>query len=438
MTRNWTNERVAIIGGGVAGLALGGALNRRGIDFQLFEANNQVGGLARTFNTGRFRWDLGVHALYSKIDRVKQLFHDLPIEYQYCHRDVKICHVYKNIIYPLDYPFENGLSGLPPEDLRECLEGYKEAKASGKVTFENLADWIKNGLGSGFSRVFMTPYNRKIWDVPLNQISMDLVAGKIEPEPYEKVLKCALGARIEGRSYQAAFLYPRAGIQEFSNYLASCCGGRIHSDMKLEQIETSRDGYSLWFANGESRVGYTRIVSTIPLKNLLGMIPWSDISLYAEKLHHNSTIFVMVGLKPDASFENFGHSHWSFYPGDEVFYRLTMMHNFSDMFPQACVAEHTVHGNKLPDNDSIIKKVVRDLLRLGILKSEADVQTISIRYEPCTYPIPTIGLRRTKVKISSFLMQKKIYLLGRSGNWDYINMDQVIDQVDAFLKKENP
>ncbi len=46
-----------------------------------------------------------------------------------------------------------------------------------------------------------------------------------------------------------------------------------------------------------------------------------------------------------------------------MFYRLTMMHALSGLFPQACVAEYTVRGNELPDFDFVTVQVVLGLLR---------------------------------------------------------------------------
>jgi phytoene desaturase len=64
--------RVAIVGGGVAGIAAGGALARRGWQVTLFEANDKLGGCCATSLIGGYRFDDG--ALYlampALLDRV--------------------------------------------------------------------------------------------------------------------------------------------------------------------------------------------------------------------------------------------------------------------------------------------------------------------------------------------------------------------------------
>ena len=58
--------KVGIIGAGLTGLELARSLKERGIDFIVFEKENQIGGLAKTIRTGDYLWDYGVHAMYSK------------------------------------------------------------------------------------------------------------------------------------------------------------------------------------------------------------------------------------------------------------------------------------------------------------------------------------------------------------------------------------
>lgn len=55
----------AILGGGPAGL--GWVLADRGVPATVLEADGTVGGLAKTFEFGDYRFDLGGHRFYTKI-----------------------------------------------------------------------------------------------------------------------------------------------------------------------------------------------------------------------------------------------------------------------------------------------------------------------------------------------------------------------------------
>ena len=65
-------QSVGIIGGGVAGLAAGGLLARRGLKVHLFEANGKIGGCCATTDVGGYTFNDGALylALPTMLDRV--------------------------------------------------------------------------------------------------------------------------------------------------------------------------------------------------------------------------------------------------------------------------------------------------------------------------------------------------------------------------------
>lgn len=425
---------IGILGGGLCGVYLASRFKELGVPFELFEADDSLGGLARTFNTEGFKWDLGVHAIYSKNPELMDIFQNLPLDYQRSSRNVKICHVQGDRVYELDYPFENGLDGLPHNDWLDCIVGYMVARQQSGLSYSNILEWIQSGLGYGIERCFMRPYNEKIWNASLGKISMDLVANKIEPEPFETVLNNALGNKSIGRSYQARFIYPKHGIQEVIDYFASKTQDCIFLHKNINGIRIESGKHILSFTDGSESRPFGSLVSTIPLKKLISYLPYPDLYPLAAKLKHNDTLFTVIGLKSGQKFERFHTCHWTFFAGDEIFYRLTMMHNFTDAFPVTAVAEHTIRDGRTLDVDRLERIVIKDLLKREILRSECDIGLVDHHIAPFTYPIPTVDTKQIKVTVKRFLEDKRIHLLGRNGNWDYINMDQVISRVNGFIE----
>jgi len=82
----------------------------------------------------------------------------------------------------------------------------------------------------------------------------------------------------------------------------------------------------------------------------------------------------------------------------------------------------------------IEKNIIKDLVGLGILPSEKDIAQTDIKLLEHTYPIPTVGLEKVKNKISTILKRHNLFILGRNGGWDYINMDGVILSVREFCQ----
>ena len=66
------------------------------------------------------------------------------------------------------YPFQNNVRYLPPEITFECLSGLIKAQTGqGKIASpadaKNFGEFIDAVFGEGIARVFMRPYNFKVW-----------------------------------------------------------------------------------------------------------------------------------------------------------------------------------------------------------------------------------------------------------------------------------
>ena len=68
---------VAVLGGGPAGLTAGYLLARQGVPVIVFEAEDQVGGLAKTEVRDGYRFDLGGHRFFTKSEEVNELWHEV-------------------------------------------------------------------------------------------------------------------------------------------------------------------------------------------------------------------------------------------------------------------------------------------------------------------------------------------------------------------------
>src|SRR5918998_657490 len=72
-----TTPPVAVLGAGPAGLTAGYLLARRGVPVIVFEADDQVGGIAKTVERDGYRFDLGGHRFFTKSAEVDALWRDL-------------------------------------------------------------------------------------------------------------------------------------------------------------------------------------------------------------------------------------------------------------------------------------------------------------------------------------------------------------------------
>ncbi|MDH3916960.1 MAG: NAD(P)-binding protein, partial [Rhodospirillales bacterium] len=67
---------VIVLGGGPAGLTAAYELCRSGVPSTVLERAPMVGGLAKTVDYKGYRFDLGGHRFFTRIDRVQSMWED--------------------------------------------------------------------------------------------------------------------------------------------------------------------------------------------------------------------------------------------------------------------------------------------------------------------------------------------------------------------------
>ena len=70
-------ERVTVLGAGPAGLTAAYLLSRRGVDAVVLEADDVVGGIARTVVHDGYRFDLGGHRFFTKLNAVQRFWEEM-------------------------------------------------------------------------------------------------------------------------------------------------------------------------------------------------------------------------------------------------------------------------------------------------------------------------------------------------------------------------
>ena len=143
-----------IIGAGPAGLTAGYLLAKRGLPVIVFEAEDQVGGIAKTEVRdgpgGEYRFDLGGHRFFTKVTEVDDLWHEIMRE-EFLKRP-RMSRIYWNKRF-LDYPLRGPdvIKKLGPVELTRCMASYLRAAVKRDKRDESLED--KTCLVSGAGNV---------------------------------------------------------------------------------------------------------------------------------------------------------------------------------------------------------------------------------------------------------------------------------------------
>lgn len=434
--------KVAVLGGGITGVAVAKELLARGYDPHVFEAESRIGGLCRSDVHDGFVHDLsGGHIIHSRDQPILRQMVDIlgPGGAVETIRNTKIFYRGRYV----KYPFENGLGDLPVNDNYACIKGYIDAfmaRKGGAKEPTNFRDWILWRMGDGIADSFMYPYNEKLWSSDLRDVSTRWVSGRVPEAPYEDVLRSALGIATEGYTHQSKFYYPRTGgFETMVQRLAEPILDRVRVNTRVASVELG-DGRGVAI-NGER---FDAVVNSIPLQTFyraLSPRAPDDVRAAVEGLRYLSIATVLIGIDEP----NLSEHSWVYLPHPEngPVNRLTYLANYSpDNAPagkSSILAEVTFPGvGHVPEaGPSLEREVVDSLANNGMFKPDrvSLVRSAAFQY---AYPYYDVGFEARMKVVTDHLDRIGVHSLGRFGAYKYVNSDQVLILVREFFASHFP
>ena len=168
-----------IIGAGPAGLTAGYLLAKMGLPVVVLEAEDQVGGIAKTAVRDGYRFDLGGHRFFTKAKEVDALWHEIMKE-EFLERP-RMSRIFWNQKF-LDYPLRgmDVIKKLGPIELTRCGLSYLWAKIKPKGREDTFEQWVSNRFGRRLFNLFFKSYTEKVWGVPTSEIRAEWAAQRIK------------------------------------------------------------------------------------------------------------------------------------------------------------------------------------------------------------------------------------------------------------------
>jgi len=426
----------------MAGMTFALEASRRGRRVVVLESEDQVGGLARTLRFGDFRFDIGGHRFHSRWPEITQWVLDvLDGDVREVPRRSRIRLDGRFVEYPLRFP--NALAAFNPWQVTRILASYLWATLSrlrkrSDVSFE---DWIVRRFGRSLYNIYFKPYTEKVWGFPCAELSADWAAQRIRlPSLHAALVGSVLRRSSAPSTMVSQFLYPPLGIGVLPDRMAEKAQQtglttiRLGSRVTQVEPEGASGGWRVTFrgAQGEAAVTGGRLVSTIPLERLMGMLPVSqaESGALAAGLPYRSLACVFLAVDgPRISDDT-----WTYFPDRHlVFGRTHEPGNWSPrMVPQGktslCVEIFCSEGDEVwrRSDPDVIEPVLADLDRLRFLP-RSRVQDAWLLRVSHAYPVYRVGYAEHRSRVSSALARwPNLHLLGRSGTFRYLNLDAVI------------
>jgi protoporphyrinogen oxidase len=428
---------VVVIGAGPAGLTAAYDLTRRGASVVVFEQDAQVGGLARTVVYNGFRFDIGGHRFFTKIDGVRELWHEL-LGADLLKRPRLSRIYYRGRFY--DYPLKaaNVFANLGAPASAAIVLSYLRARLSPIRPEASFEDWICNRFGRRLYRTFFKSYTEKVWGIPCDRIGAQWAAQRIKGlSLWTAALGMLKPSRNGIRTLIHEFEYPRLGPGMMWDACRSRIeerGGRVvvsspiaelrHDGCAIRDVVVQHDGRPEIVAAGH-------VISTMPVRSLIRRLAPAapaDVRCAAERLKYRDFITVAAILdQADVFPDNWIYVH-------EPSVRVGRIQNFKnwspDMVPSprwTCLGlEYFCNaGDGLWELDDREMKALaaRELETIGIVPA-ARVRDAFVLRIPKAYPVYDDGYAEALGVVREWLARfANLQLVGRNGMHKYNNQD---------------
>lgn len=433
--------RIIILGGGPCGLGAAWRLQELGhMDWALYEQGRDWGGLAGSEQDSEgFWWDYGGHVLFAHYRYFERLMAKLLDE-----SDGWVSHRRESWIWIQNrfvaYPLQRNIRQLPREALWQCLQGLLDIHNTPLAAPpRHFDEWIEANFGRGLADCFMRPYNLKVWAHPLEEMDWNWIGERVAPTDLASVLQ-SLVFEKEERTWgpNAQFRFPRIGGTGsiWRALAASLPENKCFLGKGAVTVDSAKK--TLRFEDG-STDGYDRLISSIPLDQLLALIEGDSSLPRRTGLTHTATHVVGLALNGNPP-EELADKCWMYFPeSDCPFYRVTVFSNYSrNNVPDADrfwsllleISEDTKTAVTDHQPEKVIDSAIQGTLNTHLIADRSSIHHAWHRRLPYGYPVPTVGRDAELFPLLRKLENQGILSRGRFGAWRYEvgNMDHSLMQ----------
>jgi protoporphyrinogen oxidase len=424
-----------VIGGGPAGLSAGYLIAKAGKPVIVFEADEQVGGLAKTVvDPDGYRFDLGGHRFFTKNQEVNDLWLEIMGD-EFLMRP-RMSRIFWRGKF-LDYPLKGTdvIKKLGPLELALCGLSYLWATVKPKGAEENFEQWVSNRFGKRLYRHFFKGYTEKVWGVPTTELRSEWAAQRIKGLSFFSAAKAAFfgnkGDRI--KSLIDKFQYPRYGpgqMWEAMTQRIEECGGEVRTATPVDRIELEGERVVAIHAGGEV-IEPRAVISSLPLRDTVKIAdPQApkEIQDAARGLRYRDFLTVALVLDGDDLFPD----NWIYIHEDGV--EVGRIQNYRSWSPwmvpdpdAACVGLEyfCFQGDRLwnMSDEGLVQLATDELHKLGLATPDKVRRGHVVRV-PLAYPMYDAEYAERVETIRSWLDPKaNLVQVGRNGLHRYNNSD---------------
>jgi protoporphyrinogen oxidase len=412
---------VLIAGGGITGLSLASYLRNR--DYVVLERDAIPGGYCKSTVRNGFVWDHSGHFFHFKHADIK----DYVLEHMGC--EVVTVNKISNIHYKgnvVDFPFQYNIHQLPSAEFIECLDDLYNCRDAGSdhTTFKS---YVRSFLGTAICDKFIIPYNEKLYACDLDDLEYDSM-GRFFPSSvkFADLLKHFRSGNAGG-SYNDTFIYPVGGSVEFvKSIVKRLRPGTLLTNTELLHVDLDRKIART--SNGD--IAFDTLVSTLPFRRALEIIPGTGSVQHPGDLSANKVVVFNLGFDRGTDIK----ANWTYFPGDEVFYRVGFYNNILAQDRMSLYIEIGMTRAAVVDEAALLAAVMSDLRRCGIVDGQQLIDHQCLVMDPAYVHITEKSKAIYKAWCDAN-NDKGIFSIGRYGSWTYCSIEDNIVQARALAQR---
>jgi protoporphyrinogen oxidase len=415
-----------ILGGGIAGLSAAWAARQRGLPALVLEAGKRPGGILDSFSIDGFRFDNGVHLSFATEPDVREIFDRTPYRE---HDAVSFC--WDDGVW-LRHPVQNNLFPLAVEEKVALIDGLVQ-QPEGKIA--NYRDWLVQQYGGPIAARWPLVYTEKYWTVPAEQLGTAWIGQRMRRADLKEVLLGAMAERAPNTYYISRMRYPeRGGYRAFIEPLIAAA--EIRTQARVVCVDPARRLVSL---AGGGDVSYESLVSTLPLSNLVAMMPGVPASIRedAASLFATRVDLISVALRrPQVS-----PSLWFYiYDRDILAARVySPSRKSADNVPAGCSSlQWEIYSSVRRPLAASVAEMTENCLaameRMG-LAVRSEVIFTHHKHLPFGNVVFDLGMEARRDRVRNWVEAQGIALAGRFGEWAYLWSNQALMSGRAAVER---
>ncbi len=412
---------IAIIGAGMAGLSAGYDLARAGHTVTIFEADDQVGGLASGFKQPHWDWSVEkyYHHWFASDEHILGLMEELDVRDKVLFPRPYTVMNHRGEWYPFDSILQALLFpglGWGLNKIRFGLVGlYLRLTENWRALESVTVDaWMRKWAGE---RVYET-----MWE--------PMMIGKFGPY-YKDVNMAWFWARIHARTtrlgtYQGGF---QAFFDDFADILGNL-GVEIKLRAPVEVIESVEEGLTVRFGAGQAET-YDRVLATVPPKHMAELAPnlSDDYVQQLLELPSMGAVVMSLALKQQLSEQGY---YWFNLPKDAGYPFLALVEHTNYVSPEHFGGDHIVYcGDYLkPDheyfrlsNDELLERFLPGISKINPSFQPDWIKDFWVHRTEYGQPVPLLNHSRNLPPIKTplpglyFASMSQVYPWDRGTNF---------------------